>query len=111
MSPTILFTTFIAFSLLAGTSACRQAADPALAMIVDSMHTVNNGALLTKNSLVGIDQGVFHFFMFSDNKESEDAEKTKRLTLRYVKIAELSLHFDEIILFFQKGALFSLIKY
>jgi hypothetical protein len=71
----------------------------------------NNGALLTKNSLVGIDQGVFHFFMFSDNKESEDAEKTKRLTLRYVKIAELSLHFDEIVLFFQKGALFSLIKY
>ena len=51
MSPTILFTTFIAFSLLAGTSACRQAADPALAMIVDSMHTENTGALLTLQEL------------------------------------------------------------
>ena len=51
MNRGILFTTFIAFSLLAGTSACRQAADPALAMIVDSMHTVNNGALLTLQEL------------------------------------------------------------
>lgn len=51
MRPAILFTTLIAFTMLVGASACRQAADRTLAMTVDSMHTVNNGALLTLQEL------------------------------------------------------------
>lgn len=51
MNPGHLFTTLIAFTLLVGAPACRQATDPAMAMTVDSLLSVNNSALLTLQEL------------------------------------------------------------
>ena len=90
MRPAILFATPIAFSLLFGTVACRQAADPTLAMVVDSMHTVNNGALLTLQELDGT-----RFEHLDSIFEQQQAQFLVRLkdTLRPAEADRLANHF------------------
>jgi hypothetical protein len=62
----------------------------------------DNGRLLNEFSLVGIRRGVLHFFMYNSS-EWKKSDKKKKVEIRFVKIAELSLHFEDIVFFFQKG--------